>query len=104
MEYKNIKISHKAGKTIGIRTYSNDETSQTDEDRFPKQFEIFQQGETVGRETPLTPAKLEEGYYPIKEFKKLPPLMANFIRDGEEVEARTLLDDYEYIGSVEKDR
>lgn len=57
----------------------------------------------IAGSAPLNPAKLEEGYYPLEHFKKLPPFMANFIQEGESIEPTTRLPFYQYIAPTEKD-
>jgi hypothetical protein len=71
MEYQYRKISHEGNKTIGIRTYRNNEADRAKEDSYPTKFEILQEEEPVPGLLQYNPAKLKNGYYPIAYFSKL---------------------------------
>jgi hypothetical protein len=99
MDYKYIKISHEGEKTIGIRTFSNSAADQAKEDYYPRKFEILQLGEMVAGSAPLNPANLEDGYYPIEDFKSI-VFAADIVRDGEEIKAKPSRNYYEYVGAA----
>ncbi|GAB3537251.1 hypothetical protein GCM10027443_29880 [Pontibacter brevis] len=100
MEYKYMKISHEAGKTVGTKTYSDNEADSASGDLYPRALEILQQEEMIGGEAALTPAKLENGYYPIEYFKPI-YFAANTVLPGEDIKPRTSRHCYEYVGPDE---
>ena len=95
-----MKISHEGDKTIGIRTYSNNEADQANEDYYSVKYIILQQGEMIAGKGELIPAKLEDGYYPKEYFKPI-VFMADVVRDGEEIKARPSQRYCEYVGAAE---
>lgn len=102
MEYQYMQISHEGEKTMGIRTYRNQETDQAQEDSYPTKFEILQEEELVTGQLQYNPAKLKDGYYPIAHFYEL-LIAANYIPDGESLKPTTLPVAYQYIGPPQKD-
>lgn len=63
-----MKIFHEDGKTIGIKTYNDNEVEQANEYSFLNRLEIFQE-EVIEGSIQFTPAKLKDGYYPIEHFE-----------------------------------
>ncbi len=102
MEYKYLQVYREEGKTLGIIIYSNIEEGQGSEGLFPTRYEILELGETVGQIVSSWPARLIDGYYPLEQFEKCPPLAANYIPDGEEIKPGNSAECYIYIGPAEE--
>lgn len=83
----------------GIRTFSDNEADQANEDYYPIKYKILQQ-EIVGENAVLHPANLEDGYYPKEYFRSI-TFAADIVRDGEEIKPKPSRHYYEYVGAEE---
>jgi hypothetical protein len=99
MQYKYMKIFHDGNTTLGIKTYGNGEADGVEEDIYPYEYEILEQGEMINGSAILSPAQLEAGYYPIERFEQI-TFMADIIPDGEEIKPKSSRHCYRYLGPV----
>ncbi|RDV11914.1 hypothetical protein DXT99_23085 [Pontibacter diazotrophicus] len=97
MDYLYMKIFRKNGKTMGVKSYSNRKSHQTNEDLFPTEWEILKQGKMMAGKAALRPAELEDGYYPIEHFKPI-HFAAGVVPYRDYVESGISSHFYEYTG------
>lgn len=99
MDYKYMRVFQYNGETRGVATnHGNDQDLQSEQVN-PMDYTILHKRIQVLEGNTYVDARLEDGFYPYKHFEEAPPLMADYIPEGQQMKSHSGPHTIQYIGS-----